>query len=117
MKFVGRELKRGNRYDAVILDPPSYGHGPQGEVWQLPKDLPRLLSLCGQLTAGRPEFMLLTCHTPGYDVKQLAKMVEQAGFPVSSGRLESKPLTIRTADGRHLPSGVVVRWKRKPAGI
>ena len=111
-RFVGREQKRGNRYDAVILDPPSYGHGPRGEVWQLSKHLPGLLSLCRALTAGRPEFMLLTCHTPGYDAEQLAKMVEQAGFSVSSGRLESKPLTIRAATGRHLPCGVVVRWKR-----
>ena len=71
VKFVKRELKRGNRYDAVILDPPSYGHGPRGEVWRLSKHLPRLLSLCGELTAGRLQFMLLTCHTPGYDAKCL----------------------------------------------
>ena len=54
MKFVKRELKRGNRYDAVILDPPSYGHGPRGEVWRLSKHLPRLLALVRELTAGRP---------------------------------------------------------------
>ena len=70
MKFVKRELKRGNRYDAVILDPPSYGHGPHGEVWRLSKHLPRLLDLCAELTAGRPQFMLLTCHTPGYDAER-----------------------------------------------
>ena len=65
MKFVRRELKRGNTYDAVILDPPSYGHGPRGEVWRLSKHLAGLLAMCGQLTAGRRRFMLLTCHTPG----------------------------------------------------
>ena len=52
LKFVKRELRRDNRYDAVILDPPSYGHGAHGEVWRLSKHLPRLLELCGQLTAG-----------------------------------------------------------------
>ena len=77
MKFVKRELKRGNRYDAVILDPPSYGHGPRGEVWRLSKHLPRLLALCGELTAGRPAFMLLTCHTPGYDPEALSEMVKE----------------------------------------
>ena len=73
MKFVKRELKRGNRYDAVVLDPPSYGHGPQGEVWRLSKHLPRLLSLCGELTDGRPQFIVLTCHTPGYDAELLSR--------------------------------------------
>lgn len=111
VKFVKRELKRGNRYDAVILDPPSYGHGPRGEVWRLSKHLPRLLSLCAELTAGHPKFMLLTCHTPGYDARQLIELMEAAGFPASSGRIEAKRLVIGTDDGRELPSGVVVRWQ------
>ena len=83
MKFVKRELKRGNRYDAVILDPPSYGHGPRGEVWRLSKHLPRLLSLCGELTAGRLQFMLLTCHTPGYDAELLTEMLTEHFFAES----------------------------------
>ena len=78
VKFVKREVKRGNRYDAVILDPPSYGHGPRGEVWRLSKHLPRLLDLCAELTAGRPRFMLLTCHTPGYDAESLGQMMIEA---------------------------------------
>ena len=77
MKFVKRELKRGNRYDAVILDPPSFGHGRRGEVWRLSKHLPRLLAICGELTAGRLAFMLLTCHTPGYDAERLAEMMKE----------------------------------------
>jgi len=112
LKFVKRELKRGNHYDAVILDPPSYGHGPRGEVWRLSKDLPRLLALCDELTAGRPEFMLLTCHTPGYDAETLSEMVNEQLFSASVGRMTAGPLLIRAADGRELPSGVVVRWKR-----
>ena len=111
-KFVKRELRRGNHYDAVILDPPSYGHGPRGEVWRLSKHLPRLLALCRELTAPRPEFMLLTCHTPGYDAEQLSAMMKEYCFPVPSGHLGAKPLSIEAADGRELPSGVVVRWKR-----
>ena len=109
-KFVKRELRRGNRYDAVILDPPSYGHGPRGEVWRLPKHLPRLLSLCGQLTAGRPEFMLLTCHTPGYEPSTLARMLFEA--LAGEGIVAAGPLLLRSADGRELPSGTVAQWKR-----
>jgi 23S rRNA (cytosine1962-C5)-methyltransferase len=115
LKFVKRELNRGNRYDAVILDPPSYGHGPKGEVWQLAKHLPQLLSLCGELTAGRLQFMLLTCHTPGYDANVLGDMLGEHFFTSLAGRMVGKPLTIRAADGRKLPSGVVVRWERQEA--
>jgi 23S rRNA (cytosine1962-C5)-methyltransferase len=113
VKFVKRELKRGNHYDAVILDPPSYGHGPRGEVWRLGKHLPRLLSLCGQLTAGRPQFMLLTCHTPGYDPAALREMLlESLG---GGGAALARQLTLRSAAGRELPSGTVVRWERTQA--
>jgi 23S rRNA (cytosine1962-C5)-methyltransferase len=111
LKFVKRELKRGRCYDAVILDPPSYGHGPRGEVWRLGKHLPRLLSLCAELTAGRPEFMLLTCHTPGYDADTLGTMIRESLD--GDGVVSAKRLTIRSTDGRELPSGVVVRWKRE----
>ncbi|MDZ7615859.1 MAG: class I SAM-dependent methyltransferase, partial [Patescibacteria group bacterium] len=71
-KFVRRELARGNRYDAVILDPPSYGHGRRGEVWRLSKHLPGLLDACAELTGGQPRFLLLTCHTAGFGPEQLA---------------------------------------------
>jgi 23S rRNA (cytosine1962-C5)-methyltransferase len=111
MKFVKRELKRGNRYDAVILDPPSFGHGRRGEVWRLSKHLPRLLAICGELTAGRPAFMLLTCHTPGYDAERLGEIVKEH-FPAGAiGCMKGETLSIRAADGRKLQSGVVVRWR------
>jgi 23S rRNA (cytosine1962-C5)-methyltransferase len=112
MKFVKRELRRGNRYDAVILDPPSYGHGAHGEVWRLSKHLPRLLDLCVELTAGRPQFMLLTCHTPGYDAESLGGMMQERFGGESKAETNAGPIALRTADGRRLPSGVVVRWKR-----
>jgi 23S rRNA (cytosine1962-C5)-methyltransferase len=107
LKFVKRELKRGHRYDAVILDPPSYGHGPHGEVWRLAKHLPRLLDLCAELTDGRPRFMLLTCHTPGYDPESLRRMMlEHIGRESTA---VARPLMIEASDGRRLPSGIVVR--------
>ncbi len=113
MKFVKREIKRGARYDAVILDPPSYGHGPRGEVWRLSKHLPRLLTMCRELTADQARFMLLTCHTPGYDAEQLCDIMTEYFFTSGpSGWMRAKPLSIFTADDRKMPSGVVLRWKR-----
>jgi 23S rRNA (cytosine1962-C5)-methyltransferase len=109
MKFVKRELKRGNRYDAVVLDPPSYGHGPHGEVWRLAKHLPRLLDLCAELTGGRPRFMLLTCHTPGYDAESLRSMLQERFQGESHGRIDAGLITLCTTDGRTLPSGTVLR--------
>jgi 23S rRNA (cytosine1962-C5)-methyltransferase len=110
-KFVKRELRRGTRYDAVILDPPSYGHGPRGEVWRLSKHLPQLLELCGQLTAGRRGFMLLTCHSPGFDPARLEAMMAEALGETDQGPVTARQLTIRSASGRELPSGVVARWE------
>ncbi len=107
VKFVRRELRRGNHYDAVILDPPSYGHGPRGEVWRLSRHLPRLLSLCAKLTASAPEFLLLTCHTPGYDATTLREMAIEAFG--DGGAVTMGPLSLRSTAGRELPSGVMVR--------
>jgi len=111
MKFAKRELKRGNRYDAVILDPPSYGHGLHGEVWRMAKHLPQLLQTCGRLTAGRLQFMLLSCHTPGFDAAKLAAMVTDVLG--SGGQLRAEPLTIRAAAGRSLSGGMAVRWRSR----
>jgi 23S rRNA (cytosine1962-C5)-methyltransferase len=110
VKFVKRELKRNNRYDALILDPPSYGHGRRGEVWRLTKHLPYLLEMCGKLTAGQCRFVLLTCHTPGYDSARLADMLKENIPDTRAGTMTAKTLTIPSADGRELPNGSVVQW-------
>jgi 23S rRNA (cytosine1962-C5)-methyltransferase len=109
MKFVKRELKRGNRYDGIILDPPSYGHGRRGEIWRLSKNLPELLDICAELTAGRCKFVLLTCHTPGYESSILADMLIQSFPCMKRGNIVAKTLTIRSDTGRELPCGVMVR--------
>jgi 23S rRNA (cytosine1962-C5)-methyltransferase len=111
MKFVQRELRRGNSYDAVVLDPPSYGHGAHGEVWRLAEHLPPLLRLCGQLTALRRRFLLLTCHTPGFEPPQLRRMLADSLEDSDRGTIDARPLFLRTAAGRELPSGAVVRWE------
>ena len=109
-KFVRRELRRGNTYDAVILDPPSYGHGPRGEVWRLSKHLPGLLAACAELTADRRSFLLLTAHTPKFEAKRLGQMLAEALGGDSAGSMTVGPMTLRAEDGRRLPSGDFVRW-------
>jgi 23S rRNA (cytosine1962-C5)-methyltransferase len=114
-KFVRREQKRQSGYDAVILDPPSYGPGPRGEVWRLSKHLGPLLATCGRLTAGRRRFILLTCHTPDFDAPCLERLLAEALVGPEQGpdqgRIGSWPLVLRTPAGRELPSGVAVCWE------
>ena len=110
MKFCQRELRRGNQYDAVILDPPTYGHGPKGEPWKINEDLLPLLHLCAELTDDRRAFVLVTCHSPGIGPSELSAYVAEGifghcGQPASSGEL-----FLKTSDGRKLPSGVFARW-------
>ena len=112
VKYCRRELKRESFYDAVILDPPSYGHGPKGEEWRLERDLPRLLELCRDLTKGTPAFFLTTCHTPGVGPAELSAYLSDSFFghcgqPPAAGRL-----WLTTEDGRKLDSGVYARWPR-----
>ena len=109
-KFVDRELRRGNSYDAVILDPPSYGHGPKGHRWKIQRDLQPLLDGCAQLTGSRPEFVLLTCHTPGFGPAELEAALASAFFGHCSSGAAARSLGITSADGRSLPAGVSARW-------
>jgi 23S rRNA (cytosine1962-C5)-methyltransferase len=117
MKFVRREVQRHARYDAIVLDPPSYGHGPHGQVWRLSKHLPWLLAQCRQLTAGRRRFILLTCHTPDYDADRLARMLADTMGSDEPGAITACRLVLRTASGRELPSGMAVRWEAARSGV
>jgi len=110
--FVEREVKRGNRYDAIILDPPTFGHGPKGEAWKIERDLIRLLRNCKKLLSDSPEFMLLTCHSPGYGPAELQATFCDAIFGTCSTQVTAMPLSISTNDGRKLNAGNLVRWPR-----
>ena len=110
MKFCRREVKRGHRYDAVILDPPTYGHGPKGEEWIIKRDLLPLLELCGGLTERRPKFVLLTCHSPGIGPAELSAYLSEGIFGACGQPPKTGELYLETADGRRLPSGVYARW-------
>lgn len=107
LTFVRRELRRGRRYQAVVLDPPSYGHGANGQSWQIAERLPELLALCAELTADDRRFFLLTCHTPGFGPNELALLLSAAiGTP---GGLVSD-MSIRSRQGRDLHCGTQARW-------
>jgi 23S rRNA (cytosine1962-C5)-methyltransferase len=109
LKFARRELKRGKKYDGVILDPPSYGHGAAGETWKLEEHLPELLEVCRELTAPRARLVLLTCHAPDYDAERLAGCLANAGLAEQKRRIESGDLWLATAKGRRLHAGTFAR--------
>ena len=107
-KFVKRELKREARYDGIILDPPSYGHGARGEVWRLTRDLAPMLDRCAALCGGEVGFVMLTCHTPSFNGQALERALrdsfEKTAFR-RTVRYLSRSIGIRSNAGRTLPSG------------
>lgn len=109
VKFVKRELKRGVVYDGVILDPPTYGHGARGEVWRLSRDLPPLLERCVELLSETTAFVMLTCHTPGFEAPTLDRLLRstfRARFGSETGfRRLAKPLGIESQKNGTLPAG------------
>jgi len=109
-RFVEREIKRGNRYQGLILDPPSYGHGPSGQVWKIQKHLLPLLKNCRQILTDDFRFIVLTCHSPGFGPAELQASLADAIFgDCRSGAIASE-LFLSTRAGRKLPAGTVARW-------
>lgn len=120
LKYCRRELKRGSQYHGIVLDPPTYGHGPKSEDWRLVRDLPKLLELCRELTEDARRFVVATCHTPSVGPAELAAYLSDGlfghcGQPPKSGRLE---LTLESPTGanRKLESGVYARWPNELPG-
>jgi len=111
-KFLTREVRRGNKYDAIVLDPPSFGRGSKGEVWKLERDLPALLELCSQVLSDEPLCVLLSAHTPGVTPLVLAHLLTDM-LGNHRGLLTSMEMVIPHSDGtRVLPSGALARWSR-----
>lgn len=110
--FMRRELKRGNLYEAVILDPPAYGHGPKGQRWKLSEQLGEILELCLELTAHNRRFLLLTCHSGELIVAErlLKAAITSAPGLRESGRIEASDMALTSSAGRRLHCGAAVRW-------
>jgi 23S rRNA (cytosine1962-C5)-methyltransferase len=111
LKFARRELRRKQHYDAVILDPPSYGHGPAGETWKLDEHLPELLSICRELTEPQPRFVLLACHSPDYSPQKMSECFVAAGFARTAAEVDAGELWLAASDGRQLHAGGFARWR------
>lgn len=108
--FISREVKRGNRYDAIILDPPAFGRGGNGKTWKLSHDLPKMLSCLPRILSDKPLFVLLTCHDPEWPVERLRRLLSGCGLP--GGEISTGDSSIPSnGDGHALPCGVFVRWK------
>ncbi len=110
-KFVEREIRRGNRYDAIIMDPPSYGRGPGGEVWKIEENIDSLLSLVAGALSNHPLFFLLNSYTTGLSVSAMRYMTAlhlSARFG-GSGAAEELGLPVRSTGGA-LPCGGSVRY-------
>ncbi len=116
LKFVKREIRRGNRYDAIIMDPPSYGRGPGGEVWKLEQQLGELLSETGKLLSEQPLFFLLNSYTGGLSPTVLNVMVSQYASPKNvSVKTDEIGLWI-TDRGFSLPAGNTTVWVNEQNG-
>lgn len=108
-KFVEREIRRQNRYDAVIMDPPSYGRGPNGEVWKLEDNIDSLVALISNILSDKPLFFLLNSYTTGLSPLAMRYIVELR-LPKADRIIEAEELGLRTEVGGHiLPCGSSVR--------
>jgi len=111
-KFVEREIRRGRKYDAIIMDPPSYGRGPSGEVWKLENDLVPFVRLCSGVLSDDPLFVIINSYTTGLSASTLTYVAESVFGPKFGGRAESQELGLRvTATGLCLPCGAACRME------
>ena len=110
-KFVEREIRRGRRYDAIIMDPPSYGRGPSGEVWKLEDSLWPFVELVAGVLSDEPLFFLINSYTTGLAPSVLTYILESLITPKDGGRTRSDELGLPvTESGLALPCGATGRW-------
>lgn len=111
-KFTAREVRRGKRYDGIILDPPKFGRGPEGEVWRLEEGLPGLIGNCAALLDADSRFLFLTVYAVRMSSLAIAGLLAEhlAGLP---GTIEHGDLAVREdgPDGRLLPTAIFARWR------
>lgn len=111
-KFVEREIRRGRKYDAVIMDPPSYGRGPKGEIWKIEESVFPFIELCTQILSDDPLFFLVNSYTTGLAPAVLTYMLSVA-LRKFGGHVESEEIGIPvTSTGLVLPCGAAGRWYR-----
>ena len=111
-KFVEREIRRGRRYDALIMDPPSYGRGPGGEIWKLEDDLWDFVSLCAGVLSDEPLFVLIKSYTTGLAPSVLTYLTDSLFTARRGGSSRAEELGLPvTESGLVLPCGASCRWE------
>ena len=112
MKFVAREIRRGNRYDAIIMDPPSYGRGPNGETWKIEENLFHFVSECVKLLSDSPLFVLINSYTTGLQ-PEVIKNILTLTLKRLDGEVDAYEVGLPTEEGINLPCGCSGMWKAK----
>jgi len=111
-KFVQREQRRGRQYDAIIMDPPSYGRGPQGETWKLEDNLFPFLQSCTTILSDNPLFLLINSYTTGLSPAVLHNLLHMTMSAKYGGQINCGEIGLPiTASGLHLPCGILGRWE------
>lgn len=110
-KFVQREIRRGNKYDAIIMDPPSYGRGKNGEVWQFENNIADLVELCSKVLSEKPLFFLINSYTTGISSKVLENILILK-LNMKHGKLSAGEIGLPMKDSKLvLPCGIFGRWE------
>lgn len=114
LKFVQREIRRGKHYDAIIMDPPAYGRGPNGELWEIEKEIYRLIDLCTDVLSKEPLFFLVNSYTSSISPTAIENILNLAIKKKFGGKVFSDEIGLPiTSSGLVLPCGVVARWSMK----
>ncbi len=113
VKFVEREIRRGNKYDAIIMDPPSYGRGPKGETWKIEENIYPFIELTTNILSESPLFFLINSYTTGLQPAVLSYMMNMTIVSKFGGRVVSDEIGLPVKDtGLILPCGASGRWER-----
>ena len=112
LRFVQREIRRGNSYDGILMDPPSYGRGPSGEVRKLENELYGLIDTCAQVLSPEPLFFLVNSYTTGFQASVLSNIIEKCVVSRFGGQVDSQELCLPVSTGGVLPCGATGRWFR-----
>lgn len=113
VKFVKREIRRGSKYDGIIMDPPSYGRGPNGEIWKLEEQLYPLVELCSQLLSENAEFFILNSYTTGLSPSVMQYLLGVTLAQKHGGRVSADEIGLRaTETGLVLPCGSTAIWEK-----
>lgn len=114
IKFVQREIRRGNRYDIIIMDPPSYGRGPGGEVWKLENEVYSFVELCSQVLSDEPLMMLINSYTTGLSPSVMEYILGAVVKPRFGGKVTGSEIGLRASEnGLILPCGASAIWSKE----